>query len=93
VDENFPTDIRASAQSLFNLLILGVGPFFGNFLWGRLGEVFSTVSPGGEKQIDFGRLFLVPLGLALLATTILALFFHPKEREPSVIPIEPELAS
>ena len=26
VDENFPKDVRTSAQSLFNLLILGLGP-------------------------------------------------------------------
>ena len=29
VDENFPKDVRTSAQSLFNLLILGLGPFVG----------------------------------------------------------------
>lgn len=27
VDENFPKDVRTSAQSLFNLLIPGLGPF------------------------------------------------------------------
>src|SRR6516164_1320182 len=44
VDENFPKDVRTSAQSLFNLLILGLGPLVGNFLWGWLGDVFSTDS-------------------------------------------------
>ena len=34
VDENFPQDVRTSAQSLFNLLILGLGPLVGNTLWG-----------------------------------------------------------
>src|SRR5262245_32940603 len=37
VDEFFPKDARSSAQGLFNLLILGVGPLVGNFLGGRLG--------------------------------------------------------
>ena len=32
VDETFPTDVRTSAQSLFNLLILGFGPLLSNFL-------------------------------------------------------------
>ena len=38
VDEYFPKDARASAQGLFNLLILGLGPFVGNLLWGYLGD-------------------------------------------------------
>ncbi|HEU5118437.1 MAG TPA: MFS transporter, partial [Isosphaeraceae bacterium] len=41
VDENFPKDVRTSAQSLFNFLVLGAGPFLGNFIWGWLGRVFS----------------------------------------------------
>jgi nucleoside transporter len=78
VDETFPKDIRTSAQSLFNLLILGLGPFLGGFLWSWLGDVLKT--PGGE--IHFGLLFLVPLGLGLLAAIILAVGFHPKAQEP-----------
>ena len=35
VDEHFPKDSRASAQGLFNLLILGLGPFVGSLLVGR----------------------------------------------------------
>src|SRR6516164_10264381 len=57
VDENFPKDVRASAQGLFNLLILGLGPFLGNFLWGWLGDYFGT-----DKLEGFHKLFLVPLG-------------------------------
>ena len=37
VDEHFPKRARASAQLLFNLLILGVGPFVGSLLWGHSG--------------------------------------------------------
>ena len=36
VDENFPKDVRTSAQSLFNMLILGLGPLASNFLSGWL---------------------------------------------------------
>lgn len=39
VDEFFPKDARSSAQGLFNFLILGLGPFLGNFLWSWLGDV------------------------------------------------------
>jgi len=78
VDENFPKDIRTSAQSLFNLLILGVGPFFGNFLWGWLGDQVATKTEAGEKVINFTQLFLVPMTLGLVAAVLLAIFFHPK---------------
>lgn len=75
VDENFPKDVRTSAQSLFNLLILGVGPFVGNFLWGWLGDVFKTSSGG----VNWSTLFLVPVGLGFFAALFLGLFFHPKK--------------
>jgi MFS family permease len=94
VDENFPKDVRTSAQGLFNLLILGLGPFLGNFLWGWLGDVFTReVVVGGRaaKVIDFNHLFLVPLGFSLFAAALLAVFFHPKRKEP-VAEADPALA-
>lgn len=90
VDENFPRDVRSSAQGLFNLLILGLGPFLGNFLWGWLGDVFArkTVVAGKTLTvIDYHKLFLVPMGFALFAAVLLAVFFHPKKIEAT-----PELA-
>jgi nucleoside transporter len=85
VDENFPKDVRTSAQSLFNLLILGLGPFLGNFLWGWLGDVNTTSSVVGGKTvtaIDYHQLFLVPMGFAIFASLLLAVFFHPPKKEP-----------
>jgi MFS family permease len=85
VDENFPKDVRTSAQSLFNVLIFGLGPFLGNFLWGWLGDVLThteIVSGQSEKVIEFHKLFVVPVGFALLAATLLAIFFHPAQKEP-----------
>jgi nucleoside transporter len=76
VDENFPKDVRTSAQSLFNLLILGFGPLASNFLSGYLLNVFTK----GNK-IEYHQVFLVPLGLGLLAAAILAIFFHPEKKD------------
>jgi nucleoside transporter len=81
VDENFPKDVRTSAQSLFNLLILGLGPLIGNVIWGRLGDQLTTVAADGTKTIDFFTLFLYPLGFGILATAILTIFFHPPRKE------------
>jgi nucleoside transporter len=73
VDEYFPKDARASAQGLFNLLILGLGPFLGNLMWGKLADMLTTA-----EGIDFRTLFLFPTGLALLAALILFIGFRPQ---------------
>jgi MFS family permease len=82
VDEHFPKDARASAQGLFNLLILGIGQFVSNYLSGWLGDVFKQ-----GDQIRFNQLFLVPLGLSVLALLILAVFFHPPEKPQITEPL------
>jgi nucleoside transporter len=84
VDEFFPKDARASAQGLFNLLILGVGPLAGNFLGGRLGNYFTQ-----DGKVQFDKLFLVPAAIALAAALILLFFFRPpvrKETELEKVP-------
>lgn len=83
VDEFFPKDARSSAQGLFNFLILGLGPFVGNFIWGRLG-VWYQVSTDPDAY-DF-HLFLVPAGVALVAALILFLFFRPPAKAPTLPP-------
>jgi nucleoside transporter len=88
VDEHFPKDVRTSAQGLFNLMILGISQFVSNFVWGGLGEYFSTKSLVGEKTVtivDYHHLFLVPFGLSLFASVLLALLFHPEAEKPGVI--------
>jgi nucleoside transporter len=73
VDEFFPKDIRSSAQGLFNLLILGIGPLVGNFVGPWMGDYFKTASGG----VDFSRMLLIPAGTALVAAILLAVLFHP----------------
>jgi len=72
VDEFFPKDARASAQGLFNFLILGLGPFAANLVWPTL-ESFYKV----DGRVQYQTLFLFPAGAALVAAILLALFFHP----------------
>jgi nucleoside transporter len=79
VDENFPKDVRSSAQGLFNLLILGLGPFAAGFLWNWLAGLFTDPA---TKQMNYSRLFLFPMAFGLFAAALLALFFHPPAREP-----------
>ena len=79
VDEFFPKDARASAQGLFNVMILGIGALVANSICPRL--IQETFKHGDIT--DFKGLFLVPCYAALSAAVILALFFHPpKTAEP-----------
>lgn len=80
VDENFPKDVRTSAQGLFNLLIFGFGPFFGNFLWAWTGNLFTA-----GTSINFQKLFLIPMAFGIFSAAVLALFFHPPPKR-EVIP-------
>ncbi len=75
VDAYFPKDARASAQGLFNVMILGVGALLANSIcpW-LMQEKFTDAA---TKAINFKGLFLVPMFVATLASVALALFFHP----------------
>lgn len=86
VDENFPKDVRSSAQSLFNLNILGIAQFVSNYLWGYLKDsgVYGT-----GNAIAYNKLFLVPMGLAIFAAVVLAIFFHPPKGEAKANLSEP----
>ncbi len=89
VDEFFPKDARASAQGLFNLMILGLGPLAANFVGPKLiGETF--MKEGGI--VDFRGLFLIPCGAAIVAAIALALFFRPPEDKKSAVAGQPALA-
>jgi nucleoside transporter len=76
VDEVFPKDIRSSAQGLFNVLILGVGPFVGTYLCPKISKFF----PADTAQEQFRGWFIVPAGTALFAALLLLLFFRPPKK-------------
>ena len=75
VDEYFPRDSRASAQSLFNLLDPRPRPVRRRLLWGKLGDAYTVAG-----AVDFHKLFLFPAGLAVAAAVLLFVGFHPKEK-------------
>jgi nucleoside transporter len=93
VDEFFPKDARSSAQGLFNLLILGVGPLVGNFLWPWLGNNVFTTTVGGVEVVRYDQLFLAPSATAAVAALLLLLFFHPPRKvrpKPEEVPLAVE---
>jgi MFS family permease len=83
VDEYFPKDVRASAQGLFNVMILGVGALVANSVCPKLIQQTFRASDG---VTDFKGLFMVPLLSASAAAIVLALFFRPPAKaQPQVV--------
>jgi nucleoside transporter len=78
VDAYFPKDVRASAQGLFNVMILGIGVLVANSIcpW-LLQEVFTK-----DGVTDFRSMFLLPCLTSLVAAVSLALFFRPPAAPP-----------
>jgi len=73
VDAAFPKDVRASAQSLFNLLVLGLGDLAAKWLFIPLQSRLT----GADGTVDYRQLFLVPTFMALAAAALLLVAFWP----------------
>ncbi len=78
VDEFFPKDIRSSAQGLFNVLILGAGPFVANFLCEQLKTHYADQA---SAQAFYSIVYQYSMGAALAGAIILVLFFHPPAKQ------------
>lgn len=74
VDAYFPKDARASAQGLFNVMILGLGPLLANSICPYLMQKVFVNAEGGT---NFQSMFLLPTFCASAAAIALALFFRP----------------
>ena len=61
VDENTTGDIRATAQSLFNLVIVGIGTIVGSIVAANI--VGNWASASGT--MDYTKLFTVPMWMAI----------------------------
>ncbi|MDY3551264.1 MFS transporter [Gemmata sp. JC717] len=82
VDEFFPKDVRSSAQGLFNVLILGVGPFVANLICGQLGVIYKV-----GDQLQYSAIFQYSMAAGAVGAILLLLFFHPPSeavKEPPV---------
>ena len=78
IDAAFPKDVRASAQGLFNLLVLGLGDLAAKWFFIPLQGSLTAA----DGSVDYKSLFLWPTGLALGAAVLLAVaFWPPRELE------------
>lgn len=73
VDEETTPDVRASAQNLFNLVIIGIGIIVGSYVATAIVGEWASLEGGG---MDYTKLFSVPMW-ASLACLVLLLVFYP----------------
>jgi MFS family permease len=74
VDEETTPDVRASAQNLFNLIIMALGVIFGNFF---AGQVDTWATKGGVT--NYQTLFSIPMWICV-ACLIALLGLYPSKK-------------
>jgi len=83
VDEQTKPDVRASAQSLFGLIVFGVGIIVGSVFAGHIAE-WARI----DGVMDYTRLFSVPMWIAV-GCLLAMLMFYPGGKVPVVEPAKP----
>jgi nucleoside transporter len=78
VDENTTPDIRATAQNLFNLVIVGIGIIVGSLFATSVVAKYATA--GGTADMDYTKLFSVPMYMALGCFVLLLLLYPSKKK-------------
>ncbi len=77
VDEELSPDVRASGQSLYNVVIIGFGIIVGS----KIATGVADWAKHGSDQVNYTDLFSVPLWAALL-TLVAFLFLYPSAKKP-----------
>jgi nucleoside transporter len=75
VDEETTKDVRASAQSLFNLVIVGIGIIVGSKIAGSVADWATT-----NKVTDYTKLFSVPMWASVACLSVLVTFYPSKNK-------------
>jgi MFS family permease len=78
IDENTTPDVRASAQSLFGLVVFGIGIIVGSIVAGWVGEQ-ATVSAGPPPVFDYKIMFSYPMWGSVACLVILLLAYKNKK--------------
>ena len=84
VDEQTRPHIRASAQSLFGLVVFGIGIVVGSIVAGYIGDWART-----DDAMNYTRLFSVPMWGAVACLAAM-LIFYPGGRTPVIEPAKSE---
>ena len=77
VDEHTTKDVRATAQNLFNLVIVGIGIIVGSYFATGVVGTWATV----DGAMDFVRLFSFPMWMAV-GCLVIMLVAYPNRAKP-----------
>ena len=80
VDELTTKDVRASAQNLYNLIIMGLGVIVGNLFAG-----WVDTWAAGPEGVNWRSFFSIPMWIAVACLALLLLFYPARSRV-----VEPE---
>ena len=94
IDRVAPKDIRASAQSLFTLVTLGVGNWLGTWFSGWIKDHYTTMVPDATGKlmpgpVNWPMVFLIPAILTIACAIAFWLTF--REPEKSAVVADAEL--
>ncbi len=87
VDNIAPKDIRASAQALISVVILGLGNYVGSLFCGWIQGLFLKDATGASIEVlkaGWRNTFLVPTALTLVCLIVFLAFFREKKAAPAV---------
>jgi nucleoside transporter len=77
IDRVAPRDARHSAQTVFTIVIFGLGPVLAGLYNEFLEGEFARALPSGERSVDWPALWSVQASIALVCAAVLALLFRP----------------
>lgn len=82
VDRVSPPDIRHSAQTVYGMMILGIGPILAGFYNTALGSLFTRVQ-GDASVTDYPGLWTTQAAIGALAMLIVLLGYRERRTEAS----------
>jgi nucleoside transporter len=76
VDEETPADVRASAQNLFNLVIVGIGIIVGSWVsTSVVGKWAEETDAAGNVVTNYTKLFSAPMWAAIACLVLLEILY------------------
>lgn len=83
VDEMTTADVRASAQNLFNLIIVGLGVIVGNLFAGQVDQL-AQVPGEAVGVVNFRTFFSIPMWISV-ACLVLLLVLYPRRKSVEAV--------
>ena len=82
VDEETTSDVRGTAQSMYNLVLVGFGIIVGSFIAGKIADMCTT-----NAVMDYTRLFSWPLWASVACLAAMLVFYPWGRRKPAEAPV------